>query len=139
MTRTFQNGRERPKTCISDSLLRLRCMKSLRSVRERSQRLLLAFRTVTLAQRDAWGHLERSRPFCCLFPSSCVEMRIFYLQPFSGHTSKHRIRWSVSQALPPAFLLLVSVYTIIFLVIFYFSRSVLVMIWRPLSRVEMTI
>jgi hypothetical protein len=55
MTSTFQNGRERPTACISDSLLRLQCMKSLHSGRERSQRLLFDFCTVILAQRGAHG------------------------------------------------------------------------------------
>lgn len=85
MTRTFQNGRERPTTCISDSLLRLQCMNFLHSGRERSQRLLLGSRTVTLAQRGAFGQVRRSRPLHCLFPSPCVETRISYLRTFSGH------------------------------------------------------
>jgi len=111
MTRTFQNGRERPTMCNSDSLLQLQCMKFLHSGRERSQRLLLDFCTLILAQRGAYG---AGLPGLI---TSFAYSRLFVLRHAFPTSEPFPVISSIlsagrHQKLPLALLLLVSMYTI---------------------------
>jgi len=129
MTRTFQNGRERPTPCISGFFWRPQCTRLLHRGREQPPRFIVRFVCLyfpSCRSHNVGNHIAR---FCCLF-LHFARLLSPALSVISRIVSAGRPRRLLDKMPPSSF----DLQARFFFCHFSIFRATLVMIQRPTKR-----